>query len=99
VTLPFPGAPKALHPASATAAIIGAHPLIQGAWVHEEGKRAIIELWWHRPPTPEERTETARAAVQTWLAARGTTREDWESLRVRAGREKPETGRLGRLRP
>lgn len=75
--------------------------LVQGAWSHVAGKRAIIELWWRGEPTPKQRTEAARAAVSALLAWTGTTREAWEALRVRKGRERPQDGkrRLPPLEP
>ncbi|HEY3494768.1 MAG TPA: hypothetical protein VGK73_08790 [Polyangiaceae bacterium] len=90
-------------PGAVNLAVRGSHELLQSAWVHDDltKRRAIIELWWYREPTPEERTETARAAAQAFLDWHGTPREWWESLRVRKGRERPPDGkrRLPALEP
>jgi len=91
----------AKHAADAIARILSTHPLSQGAWVQcsDDRRRAAIELWWYREPSDQERTESARAAVTTWLEAIGSTCEAWESIRALRGGAHPAhtTGRKATL--
>jgi hypothetical protein len=90
-------------PSAVDLAIQYCHPLIVTSWSHHtptwrpKPRRCIIELWWSREPSVEERTEMAKAAVATFLAWHGSARTDWASIRVRAGRRHPAPP--DRLRP
>jgi hypothetical protein len=86
-------------PVGCSLAAKAANPLICNAWAHvdESTKRVLIELRWWKPPTHEERTETARAAArgaQEWLGGDGWT------IRVRAARPVTANGKpLPPLKP
>jgi hypothetical protein len=73
------------RPRTTEHAAIAAHPLVEDARVYWRGTRILVELWFTRATSAEERAEAARAAVAAIRAWVGQTDDSW-SFRARAGR-------------
>jgi hypothetical protein len=80
------------RPRDTEAAALAACPLLEDVRVYWRGERLLLELWFTREVTAEERSEAARAAagaVRAWIGPEAAGYQ----VRARTGRSGPKEGR------